>query len=304
MSVHKLELPEDLVVRGRRGLLSEGEQRELERVLEGSASLRVAHLVGRDLDRATQVQTGDEARILSAVDRVLAGAPPASERSARTSEMRLRPSGTKRRRVMAAIAICATLCASGIAAAELAGVRVVPWLTVAPVTQLQKGMESASLPPLPRAKPIAAAAPSTEKGTPTGEAPAPITRQKEASAAQLFHDANSARRSGEFQRAKGLYSRLIARYPESDEARLARVSLGKLLLEKGEPSQAEREFRRYLSKGGQLAEEALVSRAESLGKMKRPNQERQAWQELLSRYPNSVYAARARQRISALGSKH
>lgn len=304
MSVHKLELPEDLVVRGRRGLLSENEQRELDRVLESSASLRVAHLVGRDLDRATRVQTGDEARILSAVDRVLAGAPPASERPARTSEMRLRPRGAKRRRVIAAIAICATLCASSIAAAELAGIRVIPWLERAPLTQLEKGMENASRPPLPRAKPVAAVAPSVEKEKPVPETPSLVARQKEASAAQLFHDANSARRSGEFQRAKGLYSRLIARYPESDEARLARVSLGKLLLEKGEPSQAEREFRRYLSKGGQLAEEALVSRAESLGKMKRPNQERQAWQELLSRYPNSVYRARAQQRLSALGSKH
>jgi TolA-binding protein len=80
--------------------------------------------------------------------------------------------------------------------------------------------------------------------------------------------------------------------------------LGKLLLSKGDPSAAEHEFRRYLKGGhGQLTEEALVSRAQSLQRLGRTAAERHTWQRLLAEYPNSVYAAEARGRLRALRSE-
>ena len=150
-------------------------------------------------------------------------------------------------------------------------------------------------PPQPESAPVAPVRvpPSTLKS---------VERRPVDAAPELFTRANAARRGGELARAKSLYSELIARYPASEEARLSEISLGKLLLASGEPAQAEREFRRYLSAGGApLAEEALVSQAESFRAMSRTSDERKAWQRLLAQHPESVYAARARTRLAALG---
>jgi TolA-binding protein len=149
---------------------------------------------------------------------------------------------------------------------------------------------------------------TADEPTPAAESDAPAPPRKEraatrtdVTAATLFKSANAARRDGDFANAERLYSELIAKYPSSDEAGLARVSLGKLLLERGDPSEAEREFGRYLEgKHGQLAEEALVNRAESLQKMGRADAERATWQSLLADYPHSVYAAEAKARLAAL----
>jgi TolA-binding protein len=120
-------------------------------------------------------------------------------------------------------------------------------------------------------------------------------------AAELFRDANAARRAGDLGRARRLYAALIEQHASSDEAGLARVSLGKLLLASGDARAAEREFRRYLGAGGgQLEEEALVGQAQSLGRLQRSDEERHAWQRLLAAHPSSVYAAQAQQRIAAL----
>ena len=70
---------------------------------------------------------------------------------------------------------------------------------------------------------------------------------------------------------------------------------------KGDPTAAEHEFRQYLKGGrGQLAEEALVSRAQSLQKLGRAEAERLTWQRLLADYPDTVYSAEARARLRVL----
>jgi TolA-binding protein len=102
-------------------------------------------------------------------------------------------------------------------------------------------------------------------------------------------------------RAKRLYGDLIARAPSSDEAHLAHVSLGKLLLVQGQAAAAERAFQRYLeSGGGPLSEEALFSRAQCLSRLGRAQPERAAWRALLAAFPESVYATEAEQRLSVL----
>jgi TolA-binding protein len=114
----------------------------------------------------------------------------------------------------------------------------------------------------------------------------------------LFRDANAARRAGDFGRARALYADLDRTFPRSEEARLAHVSAGKLLLSMGKAADAERHFGLYLKEGGELAEEALVGRAQTLRLLGRLSDERQVWQELLQRFPSSVYSSRARQRLA------
>jgi TolA-binding protein len=123
----------------------------------------------------------------------------------------------------------------------------------------------------------------------------------ERTAATLFRDARAARRQGELATARSLYAELQASFPESAEARVSRVALGKLLLMAGDGAAAERQFRLYLAgSGGDLIEEALLGRAEALGRLGRSGEERRVWQELGARYPSSVYAERARKRLDEL----
>jgi TolA-binding protein len=117
----------------------------------------------------------------------------------------------------------------------------------------------------------------------------------------LFRDARAARRTGELESARALYSELQASFPESSEARVSRVSLGKLLLLEGDAAAAERQFRAYLaSAGGDLVEEALVGRAEALARLGESGEERRVWQLLQARYPSSVYGERARKRLEEM----
>jgi TolA-binding protein len=154
------------------------------------------------------------------------------------------------------------------------------------------------------------AAPASEAATPLPP-PADATAARHratpadsrSQAAALFHDANRARRDGDHRRARRLYARLIETHPGSDEAGLARVSLGRLLLNAGDARAAERQFRMYLAVGGQLSEEALVGQAQSSGQLRHTADEQQAWRRLLAGYPNSVYAAQARQRLAAIDAE-
>lgn len=123
------------------------------------------------------------------------------------------------------------------------------------------------------------------------------------SAADSFRRANSARRAGNVQTARALYREIEGRFPGSAEARLARVSLGKLLLAAGDARGAEQEFAHYLAGGsGPLVQEALVGRAESLQSLARADEERRVWQRIVDEFPSGVYAAQARRRLLELGA--
>jgi TolA-binding protein len=124
-----------------------------------------------------------------------------------------------------------------------------------------------------------------------------------ATAGDLFQRANSARRAGDVGLARALYRQVEDRFPGSAEARLARVSLGKLLLAAGDARGAEDEFAHYLAGGsGPLVQEALVGRAESLQSLARPDEERRVWQRIVDEFPAGVYAAQARRRLTELGA--
>lgn len=318
--------PEDLSARSRRGHTSQEEERELSRALETSATLRVAHQVGLDLDRSTAVRAGDEELVMAAADaalqRVTASSAPASRIVLRAASRK------SPRKIAAALIAAATISASGMAAAWWAGIAKIPWHAdepSAPAGATQPAPHRAHAARVKHAPVEEPAAMNEAQGEPMP--PVDVARADEVTkapeqkaseraqrrvgrsstvlaeppASELFRSANAARRAGDFVEARRLYTRLISKYPNTDEARLSQVSLGKLLLASGEAAEAEREFRHYLSNGSQpLAEEALVSQAESQHAMNRGADERRTWQRLLAQHPNSVYAARARARLLAL----
>jgi hypothetical protein len=139
--------------------------------------------------------------------------------------------------------------------------------------------------------------------------PAPAQRSAEPrpgqarTAAELFASANAARREREPAAAVRLYRELARVYPRSDEAQVARVALGRLLLDRvGDARGALREFDAYLERPAQraLREDAVIGKALALGRLRRYAEERRAWKALLEQFPASAYAERARARLLEL----
>jgi TolA-binding protein len=295
--------PEDLIARARRGTLSRAEHEALTRALEASPDLAAAYRVGVELDRASAIQSGDEALIARSADAAMARV------AGMTSRTRIAASAPPRadssRWAVAAAALLSVVLASGLAGALWTGA--IAWPFQADERAHPPTEAPAKSEPPAKPRPVQ---PAPEEPLPAirveDYAPSARDRPRKApddsdGAAELFSEANAARRGGDLARARRGYAQLIEKHPASDEAGLARVSLGKLLLAAGDARGAEREFRRYLAAGGgQLSEEALVGQAESLGRLKRVGEERAAWQRLLVTHPSSVYAGQAKQRLAAL----
>jgi TolA-binding protein len=121
-------------------------------------------------------------------------------------------------------------------------------------------------------------------------------------AAALFDEATEARRHGDYARALTLGRDLQARFPRSREAHVSRATLGRLLLDRGDPSTALANFDAYLGSGsGDLGEEAMIGRATALERLGRTFEAARAWQALLAAYPQTSYAAHARARLGGPG---
>lgn len=172
-----------------------------------------------------------------------------------------------------------------------------------------------AVPPAPIATPPVDVAPTVSVDdlpsvAPRGPGSAPrddrarVAIPSTATAAELFRDANGARRAGDVDAAVELYGALIARHGATAEADAARVSLGRLLLDRrGDVAGALAQFDAYLgspSSDRALAEEARMGRALVFQRQGRHEQERRAWLELLEKHPDSLYAERARERLRAL----
>ncbi len=120
-------------------------------------------------------------------------------------------------------------------------------------------------------------------------------------AAVLFEAATEARRQGSYARAIDLQRELFSRYPRSRESHVARETMGRLLLDRGDPAGAFASFEAYLSEGsGELGEEAMVGRATALERLGRSAQAADAWRALLAAYPETPYAAHAKSRLGSL----
>jgi TolA-binding protein len=297
---------EDLSVLARRGALSAADERAFKSALEASATLATAHQLGLDFDRVAAVKPGDEALIAEVATRAVSRG-----RQGAFARFRLR-----------ALLLAATLALAGSATAfwqlsrkavdPSAAPSATPSSTPAASANATRGRaaneapSAASAPLDPVPPPVAAVlvganAPhvSSAPTAPGARAEEPTARTFD-SAESLFREANGARRAGDVAVARALYLRLEHDFPASDEAHLAHISLGNLLLGMGRASEAEQQFATYLGGRATLAQEALVGRAQSLAALGRTAEEQRVWQALLRDYPSSVYAGRAKQRLAEL----
>jgi TolA-binding protein len=287
-------LVEDLSVLSRRGALSAAERLTLAEALDANAPLATAHQLGLDFDQVAAVKPGDDALIADVATRAVRRGRPARF-------PRFRP------RVLL---LAATLALAGSAAAWWQRTRAAEPARPAAAPQPSTSAAPLASPhgPFPAAG-VAASADLVSSPAPVNAvstAPAPSPRLNEPSgrpidsAELLFREANAARRAGDQASARTLYLRLQRDFPASDEAHLAHVSLGNLLLSMGRAGEAEQQFAAYLRGRSALAQEALVGRAQSLAALGRSSDERAVWQGLLHDYPSSVYAGRAKQRLAEL----
>lgn len=118
--------------------------------------------------------------------------------------------------------------------------------------------------------------------------------------ADVFSAANAARHAGDLARAIELYRELETKYPQSDEAQLTHMLLGRLELGRGNAGRALLEYERYLESApnGALAQEALQGKARALHLLGIKDEEQMVWRELLRRFPQSAYAETAREHLS------
>jgi TolA-binding protein len=284
--------PEDLIDRARRGPLAPDEQSVLERHLGGCSVCAAQLSLAPRFERELAPQPRDELMYQRAVD----GAIQRMPRSAPAGRRRPLPRWSRWAAAAALLAFAVT------------GAAAVIKRTMSPRPAMQ--------PPVPAAEPPAARAPARPAEPPPAESPAPpepppakpapsarADARPAVTAEALFEQAEKLRREGRAGAAIATYHRLQAAFPATAEARLSFALAGQLLLEQGRPGDALAQFDRHLGLGGQeaeVAEEALAGRATALEQLHRTAEAVTAWKSLLARYPRSVYAERARARLSEL----
>ena len=311
--------PEELLDRVRRGRASVAERDQVRAHLRSCEACSFEHAVLAESARDATQRAGDGERARRIAQAAVAALGTRAERAGGA-----RVSGGKARRRVAALLAVAVV--SSLATAAAAAVMTQPaWLMrilsagivgepeaardepvartlrkkpVRTAEALQPEV-AANLPPEPVAVEVLVV-PEVEQAV---EA-APSTRVTSArSAGELFAAANIARREGEVGKAARLYRELLRRHAQAPEGLVARVTFGRLLLDRlGDAHGALREFDAYLgdAKQGTLREEALIGRALALGKLGRAREERKAWTALLAAFPKTGSAERAKARATEL----
>ena len=138
-----------------------------------------------------------------------------------------------------------------------------------------------------------------EKTAVAGGPGSPLGRQL--TIKELMDLARSRKTGGDWRRAADAYRELIRHYPSSDEARTARVSLAQIQLHHlGAPRASLKQFSKYLTAPGPLAQEALYGKAEAYRAMGDSRAESRTLLDFLVTYPDGVYAASAKKRLETL----
>jgi TolA-binding protein len=326
--------PDGLLVRAERGELTESEAGRLARHVAACALCRFEQSARRAFEEKLSDVRG-EPDLDTLVTRALSGAGTGTGTDHRSTKRQRSP----RMAPLVAAAVASIVSIAGVAgAARMVGIwpappRAASSVTAAPVTTmpplprkaLARNPDPGPAPPEIETngagtkviatgdEPVraSASAPSRAAGTVSARterrrsiemaASRPLREEARASSARsLFASANEARIDGRFDHAVGLYGELLSTYPESPEANLAHVTLGRLFLDRGDNRAALRELDVYVtSSHADLREEAMVARAVALSRLGRTSEEREAWAELLKSYPESSHAARARLRLES-----
>jgi TolA-binding protein len=297
---------DDLIALARRGELSPAEARRLAVYLGASDDARLIHDIGADYDRMQTVRPDDEALLERVGLRLI-------ERHARGS--RRSPSRWRAPALIGLGALLASAAAAAVGVFQVGSATsaVVGWASSAqraPESAPQKATAAASegqaeVSTAPEVKRPERVAP-TDVGAPVPDATSMRSPAATASipsessdARALFSRANSERKAGRVAEALVTYAELRRRFPTSSEALLSRVLCGRLLLARGDDRAAAAEFAAYLaaSPNGTLAEEALHGRAQALHSLGRTSDEHEMWRVLLERFPKSIHAKTARERL-------
>lgn len=286
--------PDELLVHTRSGALSQHDRVRLESHLAGCAACRSLLQVGQDFDEILGAQAGDDqigARIAASfMKRRASKARPVLVATALLGSVAVAAATPQVRE-----AVQTALFTSSASALPVRARAAPP--TPAPAIRARAPRNADASARAPVAAP-AAGSPSPAV-TPTSSALLNVAPEPRESAAELFARANARRSSGEAREARRIYRELQQRFPGSKEALVSHVSLGRLEAN-GSPSAALRHFEAYLVQAprGALAEEALFGRATAYEALGRAAEARATWRQLLQRFPASIYAKRARARVS------
>jgi TolA-binding protein len=295
----RIEEPSDLLSLARRGPITRDESRELAAWVEGSPEARVLSEAAGVFDRDSSAQLGDDAllaRIAArAVELKIPAAPAPSRPRKRASVLLLAAALVV---VVSAATASSARLRHGAAAmfASLGGRSASDATPAAPMTAAPAPAPSAApeetTPTTPEVAPEPAVSPAQ---------PAPSTRAAAAEkASALFGRANAKRLAGDEAGSLALYRELGEKFPGTPEAFMAEMSLGKMLLAKGDAAGALVHFRRYASSGGPLAVEAMWGQADALRRLGKTSDERRVLEKLLDSYPDSAYATAARKRLGSV----
>jgi TolA-binding protein len=304
--------PEDLLEKDAHGVLEPGERARLE------AHLR--HCVACRMERQLRVDFASELETEVAIERVGLGIEQLPDTPPPRESIMVRR-GPRRRRHRAVWLLAAAVLLVGGAAAAAMGLSETRWvvLPATPSAPADTSPTSANNVKGHRAAVAAVVAADVPEPTPV-EAPAdPVVAAPAAPAvapsrplraapvaapavvigpAELFDTATEARRRSDYGRSLDLDRELEQRYPTSSEAQVSRAIVGRLLLDRGDPTGALAKFDSYLAAGGgDLGEEAMVGRATALDRLGKADEATRAWSALVAAFPDSPYAARARARL-------
>ncbi|HEX6277115.1 MAG TPA: tetratricopeptide repeat protein [Polyangiaceae bacterium] len=296
---------DDLSVLSRRKALSAPEERRFQVYLGASDDARLFHEMGCDYDRMHTARPGDAALLARVRGRLL-------ERYAGNTSR-------ERRRFRLPLLVAFGVLSAGVAGAAVGILGHVTRATVEPATTsatvnpphrsapaaLDKGVPEHATAAAPGAAAPANASPPVERAPRSASVarPAPLAEIPNVALLdprELFSRANAERKAGKVDEALLSYAELRRAFPRSPEATLSHVLSGRLLFGRGDASRAAAEFGAYLARNpkGTLAEEALHGQAEAFRALGRSAEERGAWERLLERFPGSIHAATARERLS------
>ena len=304
--------PEELLDASAAGLLSPEEQQRLDRHLSACPACRFELKARADFAALPLPSIPVD----ELVTRALAGMPSASVAQSQVVQSRRRRFSPGMIAAAVMLVGAASFAAAGLARpiAVLLGIAkpeaitppvpvpapiIQPRISPQPPVQVEPDpvVEEPPPPPLIEAPVVVRERPvALEKLSPPPPPPEPVI-----TAPELFRLATQARTEGRRGDAEQTYRELTTRFPESPEANVAHAVMGRLLLDLNRPTDALVELDAALASGdASLREDALANRALAFDAMNDSARAQAAWSQLLSEFPASIHAKRAKERLEVL----